>query len=43
MSREVVRILLVSTPYDAWIMEEDCRISERIINFRYLKKEKLFM
>ena len=29
---KVRHILLVSTPYDAWIMEEDCRLSERIIN-----------
>ncbi len=32
MGRKVRQILLVSTPYDAWIMEEDCRLSERIIN-----------
>ena len=32
MSRKVRDILLVSTPYDAWIMEEDCRLSERIIH-----------
>jgi CheY-like chemotaxis protein len=32
MSRKVRDILLVSTPYDAWILEEDCRLSERIIN-----------
>lgn len=32
MARKVGRILLVSTPYDAWIMEEDCRLSERIVN-----------
>ncbi len=32
MSRKVDRILLVSTPYDAWIVEEDCRLSERIVN-----------
>jgi CheY-like chemotaxis protein len=32
MAKKVKRILLVSTPYDAWIMEEDCRLSERIIN-----------
>jgi CheY-like chemotaxis protein len=32
MSRKVNEILLVSTPYDAWVMEEDCRLSERIIN-----------
>ena len=32
MARKVRNILLVSTPYDAWIMEEDCRLSERIIN-----------
>jgi len=30
MSAKVREILLVSTPYDAWIMEEDCRLSERI-------------
>jgi CheY-like chemotaxis protein len=32
MARKVRNILLVSTPYDAWIMEEDCRLSERILN-----------
>jgi len=32
MARKVGHILLVSTPYDAWIMEEDCRLSERIVN-----------
>jgi hypothetical protein len=32
MTHKVRQILLVSTPYDAWIMDEDCRLSERIIN-----------
>ena len=32
MGRKVQEVLLVSTLYDAWIMEEDCRLSERIIN-----------
>ncbi len=32
MAKKVGQILLVSTPYDAWIMEEDCRLSERIIH-----------
>ena len=32
MAKKVGQVLLVSTPYDAWIMEEDCRLSERIIN-----------
>jgi len=32
MGRKVHEILLVSTPYDAWIMEEDCRLSEKIIH-----------
>jgi len=32
MAWKVRRILLVSTPYDAWILEEDGRLSERIIN-----------
>ncbi|MFO7801694.1 MAG: PEP/pyruvate-binding domain-containing protein [Desulfovermiculus sp.] len=32
MARKVREILLVSTPYDAWIMEQDCCLSERIIN-----------
>ncbi len=32
MARKVRHILLVSTPYDAWIMESDCRLSERIVN-----------
>lgn len=31
MQKKVKDILLVSTPYDAWIMDEDCRLSERII------------
>lgn len=29
-ARKIRRILLVSAPYDAWIMEEDGRLSERI-------------
>lgn len=32
MPCKVRNILLVSTPYDAWIMEEDCRLSEAINN-----------
>ncbi len=32
MSWKVREILLVSTPYDAWILEQDCCLSERIIN-----------
>ena len=32
MPWKVHEILLVSTPYDAWVMEEDCRLSERIVN-----------
>jgi len=32
MAWKVRRILLVSTPYDAWILEEDGRLPERIIN-----------
>jgi len=31
MAEKIREILLVSSPYDAWIMEEDCRLSERII------------
>ena len=32
MANKIREILLVSTPYDAWVMEEDCRLSERIIH-----------
>ncbi len=32
MRKKVSRILLVSTSYEAWIMEEDCNLSEQIIN-----------
>ncbi|MDX9785719.1 MAG: PEP/pyruvate-binding domain-containing protein [Desulfobacterales bacterium] len=32
MQKKVADILLVSTPYDAWIMDEDCRLYERIIH-----------
>jgi hypothetical protein len=32
MSNKVREILLISTPYDAWVMEEDCRLSEAINN-----------
>jgi hypothetical protein len=32
MAKKIRDVLLVSTPYDAWIMEEDCRLSERIIH-----------
>ena len=31
MPRKVKHILLISTSYDAWIMEQDCRLSEQII------------
>jgi len=32
MKRKVREILLISSPYHAWIMEEDCRLSEAIVN-----------
>ena len=32
MSVKIREIHLVSTPYEAWIMEEDCRLSEGIIH-----------
>jgi CheY-like chemotaxis protein len=32
MPYKIKHILLISTPYDAWIMEADCRLSEKIIN-----------
>jgi CheY-like chemotaxis protein len=32
MPTKIRQILLISTSYEAWIMEEDCRISEQIIN-----------
>lgn len=32
MQWKVHDILLVSTPYDAWVLEGDCRLSERIIS-----------
>ncbi len=32
MLHKVEQVLLVSSTYDAWIMEEDCRLSESIIN-----------
>jgi hypothetical protein len=32
MGRKIRDILLLSSSYDAWIMEEDCRLSERIIH-----------
>lgn len=32
MARKVRDILLISTPYDAWVMEEDCKLSERIVS-----------
>ncbi len=31
MRHKIVNILLISRHYDAWIMEEDCRISETIV------------
>jgi hypothetical protein len=31
MSHKIRHILLISRQYDAWIMEEDCRLSERIV------------
>lgn len=32
MAKKVQNILLVSTAYDAWVMEEDCKLSERIVS-----------
>lgn len=32
MQIKVKNILLISSPYDAWVMEEDCKISERIVS-----------
>jgi len=32
MPRKVRHILLISTPYEAWIMEQDCRLSEQIVH-----------
>ena len=32
MQRKVKQILLISTPYEAWIMEQDCRLSEQIVH-----------
>lgn len=32
MLTKVQHILLIGTSYEAWIMEEDCRISEQIVN-----------
>ena len=32
MATKIRDVLLVSTPYDAWIMQEDGRLSERIVN-----------
>ncbi|MBU1566511.1 MAG: hypothetical protein KJ630_12900 [Proteobacteria bacterium] len=32
MLTKVQSILLIGTSYEAWIMEEDCRISEQIVN-----------
>lgn len=32
MQKKVEQVLLISTSYEAWIMEEDCRLSEHIIN-----------
>jgi DNA-binding NarL/FixJ family response regulator len=32
MSLKVREVLLISSLYDAWVMEEDCRLSEAIIN-----------
>ncbi|BCL61556.1 hypothetical protein DGMP_22490 [Desulfomarina profundi] len=32
MQHKVRHILLISTPYEAWIMEQDCRLSEQIVH-----------
>lgn len=32
MCHKVREVLLISSSYDAWVMEEDCRLSESIIN-----------
>lgn len=31
MKNKIREVLLISSPYDAWMMEGDCRLSERII------------
>lgn len=31
MPHKILNILLISRQYDAWIMEEDCRLSEKIV------------
>jgi hypothetical protein len=42
MSKRIRKILLISSPYDAFIMEEDGRIAERIINeYRGLNLSRL--
>ena len=32
MRKKVEKVLLISTSYEAWIMEEDCRLSEHIVH-----------
>lgn len=32
MQKKVEQVLLISTSYEAWIMEEDCRLSEHIVH-----------
>ncbi|MDX2451273.1 PEP/pyruvate-binding domain-containing protein, partial [Desulfosarcina sp.] len=32
MRKKVDQVLLISTSYEAWIMEEDCRLSEHIVH-----------
>ena len=32
MRKKVERVLLISTSYEAWIMEEECRLSEHIVH-----------
>ncbi|MEJ2639553.1 MAG: phosphoenolpyruvate synthase PpsA, partial [Desulfosarcinaceae bacterium] len=32
MRSKVEQVLLISTAYEAWIMEEDCRLSEHIVH-----------
>lgn len=32
MRSKIERVLLISTAYEAWIMEEDCRLSEHIVH-----------
>ena len=42
MASKIREVLLVSSPYDAYVMEEDGRLASRIINAAYYASSRAF-